>query len=119
MTEAERQSLRERAAQARAAASEAIEHYVVLLAQSRDRLKMTEQQLVTVDPTRVMLRQSVQRYTQLLKALDTPPERMLSLVKETLRQHVEYPDGEDETKALVENVITWCIEAYYFGAPAA
>ena len=118
-TDAERQALHERAAQARVAASEAIEHYVVLLAQSRNRLKMTEQQLVTVAATRAMVRDSVQRYAQLMKALATPPERMLFLVKETLRQQLPHPEYEDETKALVENVVTWCIEAYYVSSPAA
>ena len=66
-----------------------------------------------------MVRDSVERYAQLMKALGTPPELMLSLVKETLRQQVPHPEYEQDTKALVEHVITWCIEAYYFSSPAA
>lgn len=119
LTEAEREALRQRAAQARAAAAAAIERYVLLVAQSRQRLDTNTEMLVAIDATREMLRQSVQRYAQFMKALETPPERVLALVKETVRRQLSHPEQEEETKALAEHVVTWCIEAYYLGSPAA
>ena len=113
LTDAERQAMRERSAQARAATSAAIERYAVLLARSRQRLAVSAEMCVAIDATRETLRESVQRYAQLLKALDTSPEHMLGLVKETLREQLPHPEAEEATKVLAENVVTWCIEGYY------
>ena len=118
LSEAERRALRERAAQARAAATEAIARYVALMAQSRQRLATVTRNSTAVSATLDMLRQSVQRYA-LLKANDTPPERMLRLVKEVLAEKLPHSEHEADTRALVEGVVTWCIEAYYADSPAA
>lgn len=91
----------------------------MLMEQSRERLTMSEKRLVAIEATRDMLRDSVQRYALLMKALDTPPERMLRLVKETLAEQLPHPEREEETLALFRNVISWCIEAYYENPPAA
>ena|SRR5690242_18783304 len=119
LTEAERRALRERTAQARAAASVALESYAMLLAQSRHCLTFSEERLVAIEATREMLRESVRRYALLMKALDTPPERMLRLVKEALAEQLPHPEREEETLALFRNAVTWCIEAYYDNPPAA
>ena len=119
LTEAEREALRQRAAQAREAASAAIERYGLLAARSRERLNATEQRLVAMEATLETVRQSVQRYAQLMKALEIPPERVLSLMKETVREQLPHPEREVETAALAESVVTWCIQGYYFNTPAA
>ena len=119
LTEAEREALRQRAAQARAAAALAIERYVLLRAQAQQRLEVTAQRLVAIEATREMLQDSVQRYAQLMKALEIPPERVLSLVNETLQEQLPHPEQEEETRALAENVVTWCIEAYFLESSAA
>ena len=66
-----------------------------------------------------MVRESVQRYAQLMKALEIPPERVVSLIKETVREQLPHPEREVDTAALAERVVTWCIEGYYFTSPAA
>ena len=118
-TEVERQALSELAAQALATASDSIERFAAVLARSRHQLHAAEQRLAAIDATRETVRQSVQRYTRLMRALESPPERVLSLVKETLRQQVTHPEQAAETLELAEDVVTWCIEAYYDGLPAA
>lgn len=116
---AECHGVHERAAQARAAASEAIERYVILLEQSQRRANVTAHILLATEATREMFRESLERYAQLMKALGTPPERMLRLVKDAVTEHVPHPEREKETHALLENAVTWCIEAYYGAPPAA
>lgn len=119
LTELELHALHERAAQARAAASAAVAHYAALLGESRHRLAATGRTLVSIDATREMVRQSVQRYVVSMKALGTPPETTLRLVKETVAEHMPHPEREDATRALSASVVTWCIEAYYDSSPAA
>ncbi|HEY2377363.1 MAG TPA: hypothetical protein VGH98_15405 [Gemmatimonadaceae bacterium] len=119
LTETERQALRARTAQARAAASEAVSHYAVILATSRHRIDVLSRKRVEIVAIREMLQESVQRYASLLKTLDTPPERALRLVKETVVEHVPHPERAEETRALLETVVNWCIEAYYGSSPAA
>ena len=119
LTETELQALHERAAQARAVAAEALAHYWVLLEQTQQRVKMSEQRLLAFEAMREMLRQSLQRYAQVMKALDTPSERTLWLVRETLTEQLPDPEREESTKDLVESVLSWCVEAYQFDSPAA
>lgn len=111
--------MHDRAAQARAAASEAIERYAGLLAQSQRRINVTTHRILAIEATRDMFRESLERYAFLMKALGTPPERMLRLIKETVAEHVPHPEREKETHALLENAVTWSIEAYYGAPPAA
>ena len=111
--------MRARAAQARAATAEAIAHYAALLTRSRARLAATERALVEAEAVREMVRQSVQRYTVLMKALDASPEHVLRLVKETVAEQLPHPEREDATLELSASVVTWCIEAYYDSSSAA
>ena len=119
LSESERRALRERAAQARAAATEAITHYAILLEGTRTGCANSERTFKAVAATREMLRDSVQRYSVLLKSLDTPPERALRLVKEAVTERLHHPEREEETRSLLESVVVWCIEAYYGSPPAA
>ena len=119
LTETELQTLHERAAQARAVAAEALAHYKVLLDQTQQRVKMSEQRLLAFEAMREMLRQSVQRYAQVMKALDTPSDRTLCFVRETLTEQLPDSERAEATKDLVESVLAWCVEAYQFDSPAA
>lgn len=119
LTDAEHHGMHERAAAARAAASEAIERYAILVTQSKRRINMTTQRLLAMDATRELIRESLERYVQLMKVIGTPPERMLRLVKDAVAEHVPHPEREKETHALLENAVTWSIEAYYRTPPAA
>jgi len=47
-----------------------------------------------------------------LKALDVPPERVLVQFKEVIANALG-DRRSDEQRQLFEQVITWCIEAYY------
>ena len=35
------------------------------------------------------------------------------LVKETVAEQLPHPEREEDTLALLQNVVSWCIEAYY------
>ena len=111
--------LRERAAQALAAASEAAAHYSVLLEVSAQQLAAIEGTRVEVDATREMLRQSVQRYAVLMKSLDTSPERTLSLVNETVQEELSPSERSPETLAVLAEVVSLCIDAYHDTSSAA
>lgn len=119
LAEAEYRALCERIEQARAAASQAIAQYATLLAHARHEIAQRDQALVAIDATREMIRQSVHRYATLMRALEISPERTLRLVKETVIEQLPHPQHEIETNALMRNVVTWCIEAYYGKSPAA
>jgi hypothetical protein len=119
LSEDERHVMRARAAQARAATAEAIAHYTVLLTRTRSRLATTERTLVETEAIREMVRQSVERYAALMKALDTPPEHVLRVLKQTVAEELPHPEREEATLELTANVVTWCIEAYYSGSSAA
>lgn len=59
------------------------------------------------------LRESISRYSGLLKDLGTPPERTLFLLKRLVRENVATVIGEVETMLLLQDVVVWCIEGYY------
>ena len=119
LTQDERQALRERSEQARAAAAEAITNLTALFLRSRSQLDAMSRHREVIDATRAMLRESVERYAVLLRTLDTPPERVIRLVKETVAEQISHPELHDETGPIMENVVRWCIEAYYGSSPAA
>lgn len=62
---------------------------------------------------RLALRDSVTAYVRRLHDEQVPPERMLVLVKEAVREAT--PAGTDvlEGRELMESVVRWSIEAYY------
>jgi len=115
----ERQALYERAAAAHAAAAEAVACYAALFEQSRHGPAASEPPRVAIEATREMVRRSVQQYVVSMKALGTPPETTLRLVKETVAAQLTHPERDDATRALSNSVVTWCIQAYYENLPAA
>ena len=119
LTEQERQTLHERVAAAHAAAADAVARFAALLEQSRNQLATTAGTLVAIEETREVVRQSVERYVVSMKALGTPPETTLRLVKETVAGQMPLPERDDASRKLSASVVTWCIEAYYGGSSAA
>ena len=109
----------ERAAQAQAAASEAITHCAALQAESHRQLDAASRVLVLIDATREMLRQSVQRCALLMKALDVPPVGALRLVQDTVAKEVLPSVEAAAARRLVDDVTAWWLEAYYDISPAA
>ncbi len=70
------------------------------------------------------LRAAARTYVRELKDRGSSPEATVIAVKELMRRalagHTPSHDQRRETDALVERVVTWCIEEYYHnGAPPA
>lgn len=116
MPASEREALRERSEQARAAAAEALAHLTALFLRSRSQFDALARNREGIDATRSMLRESVERYAVLLRTLQTPPERVIRLVKETVAEQIMHPQLHDETGPLMDEVVKWSIQAYYGAA---
>ena len=115
LTAAERDALRERAEAARAVAAAAILRYSTLLVQAAYHLHEAQNLTDTVIAARDELRERVAHYAVLLKHLDTTPEQTLRIVKATVNESAL----RAETQVVMNDVVQWCIEAYYGGSTAA
>ena len=65
---------------------------------------------------RAQLRASVTAYVRHLKSDGLPPERMLVLVKTTVREGLPEDLDVYEARELMEDVVRWSVEAYYHAA---
>ncbi len=65
---------------------------------------------------RAQLRASVTAYVRHLKADGAAPERMLVLVKAAVSESTPPELDPAETRALMEDVVRWSVEAYYHAA---
>ena len=65
---------------------------------------------------RAELRTSVTAYVRHLRDEGVPPERMLVLVKSTLRESTPADLDALEARALMEDVVRWSVDAYYEAA---
>ena len=65
------------------------------------------------DALQAALRSSVTAYVRRLHDQQVPPERMLVLVKEAVRDATTTDTDVLEGRALMESVVRWSIEAYY------
>jgi hypothetical protein len=106
LTDQQRRELASRAGSARLASAQA----AVRHAKSVGVEDATNERAVA---TRAVLRSSIGEYVVLLRQLDTPPERMLSLVKSLVRESVASVIDQQETRLLLQSVVVWCVEAYY------
>jgi len=65
---------------------------------------------------RAQLRASVTAYVRALRAEQTPPQRALVLVKTAVQEAPPPALDADEARALMDDVVRWCVEAYYESA---
>jgi hypothetical protein len=62
------------------------------------------------------LRRTVEECTRQLKRQQIPPETVLALVKTVTRSSAQADLGMRDVQALVNEVVAWCIDAYYSAA---
>lgn len=111
MSPVERQATGQRAIDASAAASKAAARCASLsLDAPRDTL-VSDEAYAPLLVAREELEATVRGYARLLRVLGTPPERMLLLLKETVRERV--PSHGVEARAIMEDVVRWGVKAYY------
>jgi hypothetical protein len=104
-------------------ATEAIATSRVLVddAQRRMRLALdlvfaSQKALVAPTPVRAELREAAEAYARLLHGEGVSPEHMLVRVKETVlaaRDGASTPAGRHEFEVLMQDLVTWSIDAYY------
>jgi hypothetical protein len=59
------------------------------------------------------LRGVVCEYVDELKAAGEPPQRVIAVVKDVTRAHVDRELDQAAVRSLVERMVRWCIERYY------
>jgi hypothetical protein len=59
------------------------------------------------------LRAAACEYVDQLKAAGEPPQRVLAVVKEVTRIHLDHNLDQSATREVVERLVRWCIERYY------
>jgi hypothetical protein len=111
--------LRERAALAREAAGWATARYADLVIESAHHLSASKSILERTRAAREATQESISRYALALKALGTPPERTLRLVKEVVNESIPALRETADAHPLIEEAVHWCIESYYRSTPAA
>jgi hypothetical protein len=59
------------------------------------------------------LRAVVCEYVDELKAAGEPPQRVIAVVKDVARAHLDRQLDQAATRAVVDRMVRWCIERYY------
>jgi hypothetical protein len=103
--------LRRRAAEARARTQALINDYVVCCTRMNAELTRRRELVVARDKIRSELSASIARYAVLLRALGEPPERALVLVKTAFSEAA--PHQDDDSRAVLEDIVKWVVDAYY------
>ena len=114
LSEDERDALRARARQARSdAAAAAAVLYASMSAEVARLQGASDRQHAALLASRQDLEAATSQFARLLKALDTPPERALTLLKEAVAESV--PQHNQEGRAIMEDVVRWGVRAFYEG----
>jgi hypothetical protein len=113
LTGDERTALRERAERARADAVGAAQRCVCLAAEVARLKSASDGRYAALSAARHELEETTSRFARLLKLLDTPPERAVTLLKEAVTEHV--PLHSPEGRAIMEDVVRWGVRAFYEG----
>jgi hypothetical protein len=87
-----------------------------LLARAADLIDRGERVVQQSLALRAQLRASVTAYVHHLRAEELPSERVLVLVKSTVREAAPPELDVVEARDLMEDVVRWSIEAYYQSA---
>lgn len=111
--------LRERAAQARDTARRAAARYTELCTIVTSHIAHSQARREAAQLAQEAVHEAVDRYALLLKALGTPPEGTLRLVKEAVRENIPPALEHCQEQPFMEQVVVWCIESYYRSTPAA
>jgi hypothetical protein len=106
-------ALRERAERARAEAVAAAQRCVCLAAEVARLKSASDGKHAALSAARHELEETTSRFARLLKLLDTPPERAVTLLKEAVTEHV--PLHGREGRAIMEDVVRWGVRAFYEG----
>jgi hypothetical protein len=91
-------------------------HSSTLLARAETLVDASAATMQASQALRAELRAGVTAYVRLLRADGVPPERMLVLVKSTIREATPLGLDAHEVRDLVEDVVRWSVEAYYHAA---
>ena len=97
-------------------AQERMETSQSLLARASVLVGMSTTRVQASSALRAELRASVTAYVHHLRADGIPPERMLVLVKATLRESTPPELDAVEARTLMEDVVRWSVDAYYDAA---
>jgi hypothetical protein len=112
LSEGERDALREHAGRARTDAAAAAARYASLSAEVA-RLEGSEGKRGALSAARQDLEATTSDFARLLRLLDTPPERALTLLKEAVNERVA--QHSPEGRAVMEDVVRWGVRAFYDG----
>jgi hypothetical protein len=85
----------------------------LLITRSATLLESSEQLLQQSQALRAQLRASITAYVRRLHDDGVPPQRMLILVKDAIREAVPQELPLDDSRALIDEVVRWSIDAFY------
>ena len=110
----DRNALRERTERARADAAAAAARYASLAVEVARLTSASEGRHAALLAARDELEATTSQFTRLLKLLDTPPERALTMLKAAVTERV--PLHTPEGCAIMEDIVRWGVQAFYDGA---
>ena len=113
LTADERDALRARTAQARESAVAAAERCASLAVEVARVRSASDGRHAAFSAARQDLEATTGEFARLLKLLDTPPERALSLLKDAVTERV--PLHTLEGRAIMDDVVRWGVSALYEG----
>lgn len=113
----ERRELREHASMVRAQAQAAAQRCAELAKQQHTRVSHVDTLTEAFDQTMAELRARMRQFGEALRALDTPPHRAISQLKNAVNEVV--PPQEAITQGVREDAVRWGILAYYGESDAA
>lgn len=103
-------ALRRRAREAREAAAAAAARYQALRERYDLQVRLRAERQNDERAARAQLRESIVSYVAILRRDNTPPERMLTLVKSAVGDAATDPLLR---RQLLDEIVRWAVEAYY------